>query len=240
MSSSNVENKMIVNEKQKVVVPPMRYVLNAFHSEDVCNQIDVFTKNDPTALEYVERVKVAIKQRTKPTVFGYIPAPPDVDITKQVIGVNGYFFKMTTTLCRVDFIWHDRIANIFHFWGPTTFSVVKALNSIRWRIQKCYENRQIACDDEDYSDMPALVPCDYDDLPDLISIEDAFEALKIKANAVEANANEVEAAVEAANAVEANANAVEAEEDTFEVVDSTAIYSRPPPAMMMRSLSDSF
>jgi len=158
-------------EKPKIMVPPIRYDLRKFLSNSVIEQVEVFTRNDSSATEFIENFKDKLLQRAHPTVFGYIPAPPDQDIIKQVIGLNGYFFKMTTTLCGVDFIWHNHTTQMFYFWGPTTFSVVKALNSIRWRIQKFYEmkfedNRRKAVadalaiikeDEEDNSEMPRLI-----------------------------------------------------------------------------------
>ena len=74
----------------------------------------------------------------KTWTFGFIPAPPHSEITKRVIGKNGYYFKMTTTLSEVGFIWHNRDTNKFLFWGPSPYNVVKAMNAIRWRIHKVY------------------------------------------------------------------------------------------------------
>ena len=67
------------------------------------------------------------------TTFGYMPAPPSVDVTKQVIGTDGYFFKLTTSNTGVDFIWHDRVKNNFLFWGEKQ-SVIQAMKIIRSRI----------------------------------------------------------------------------------------------------------
>jgi hypothetical protein len=193
----------------------MRYELSQHLSQAVLYHVEVFTQGDSSATEFVERFKATLNQRVKPTTFGYIPAPPNVDIIKQVIGVNGYFFKMTTTLCGVDFIWHNRTTNTFYFWGPTTFSVVKAMNSIRWRIQKFYEmkfanvvahnvvahNVVVVAqanvdDDEDYSDMPELVSNDdedYSDIPDLISCEELMKRMTVQEGQDEAHKDEDEA-----------------------------------------------
>ncbi len=69
------------------------------------------------------------------TTFGYLPAPPNADICKQVIGKDGYFFKLTTTNTNVDFIWHDRGGNNFLFWGEKA-NVIQAMKIIRSRIIK--------------------------------------------------------------------------------------------------------
>ncbi len=122
-------------------VPPMQYHLLHASVERVCSHIDELTKFDlasPAYLTDLKRMMYAHHQ-TKPIVFGYIPAPPNERITKQVIGTAGYYLKMTTTLCEVYFIWHDMDSNTFLFWAPSTYKIVKAMNSIRWRIVKCVE-----------------------------------------------------------------------------------------------------
>jgi len=69
------------------------------------------------------------------TTFGYMPAPPNADIAKQVIGKDGYYFKLTQTNANVDFIWHDRVKNCFLFWGERA-NVIQAMKIIRSRIIK--------------------------------------------------------------------------------------------------------
>ena len=91
-----------------------------------------------------------------PTVFSFIQAPSVKEITQQVIGSDGYYFKLTTIKNGVDFIWHDRDNNLFLFWGPNNFRVTRALNAISWRIRKITDQY----DDTDYSDMPPLISCD--------------------------------------------------------------------------------
>lgn len=68
------------------------------------------------------------------TTFGYLPAPTDAALTKQIIGKDGYYFKLTTTNTGVDFIWHDRKENHFLFWGPKA-CVVRAMKIIQSRIR---------------------------------------------------------------------------------------------------------
>ncbi len=196
-------NESMIMPKQQVIAPPMRYELRQFMPSDACEQIEVFTQHDTNVTDYVKQLKERLLQRAKPITFGYIPAPPDVDIIKQVIGSDGYFFKMTTTLCGVDFIWHNQTTKMFYFWGPTTFSVVKALNSIRWRIQKFYDTKASAAFDEDFSNMPKLL-----------------STAELMANEVaQANANEV-AQAQANEVAQANTNEVaqaQANEDVSEL-----------------------
>jgi len=152
-----------VSRKKKIVAPPMHYDLHTAPADCVYQHLRELTKHNNVATEYLRSIAHEIYAQRKPIVFGYIPAPPLEDITKQIIGEDGYFFKMTTTLCEVYFIWHDREANMFLFWGSNTFKVVKAMNSIRWRIFKCcdlYATQSTKASDEDeYADMPALISC---------------------------------------------------------------------------------
>jgi hypothetical protein len=171
--------------KPKIMAPPVQYPLIQTSPEKVCAHLDYLTRLDIASPNYLAHVKQTLyeQHQTKPIIFGYIPAPPLERITKQVIGYKGHFFKMTTTLCGVYFIWHDAEANMFCFWGASKFSVVKAMNSIRWRIVKCYElmneSAQQAStaeqafvaqqafamtddpetDEDFYADMPELVSC---------------------------------------------------------------------------------
>ena len=167
-------------QKQRITVPPTQYDLKNHTYEQICSfinqQITWGAYTTPEAIDavttFLETIKLKYNSGFTMT-YGYIPAPPYSEVTRRVIGTNGYFFKMTTTLSGVDFIWHDRITNMFLFWGASVFKVVKAMNSIRWRIQKCYsmpplppnrvEYQQVEdiSDDDDDDD-------DQDDIPDLI------------------------------------------------------------------------
>jgi hypothetical protein len=164
-------------EKKKVLAPPMQYDLRFVEAHMVYNHIAELTKNDLGATNYLAQIKPELEElqyKQKSVVFGYIPAPPHEDVTRQVIGLKGYFFKMTTSCCGVYFIWHDTVNNNFLFWGPSKFKVVKAMNSIRWRIFKFYEERNskyrrsaapepISDDEDEYADMPGLIPADDND-----------------------------------------------------------------------------
>jgi len=176
-------------QNQQIMAPPMRYDLKKNNYEQICSYINqqiawgAYPTLDATekALDFLKRLKENYNEGSVWT-FGYIPAPPHSEVTRRVIGVDGYFFKMTTTLSVIDFIWHDRITNMFLFWGPTNFRVVKAMNSIRWRIHKCYttppatpkrapyqyESIEDISEGEEENDRDT----DYDDVPDLISHKD--------------------------------------------------------------------
>jgi hypothetical protein len=97
--------------------------------DHICHLTQRFTVLDPEFTYWlIDRIG-----RRQFTTFGYMPAPPSVDVTKQVIGTDGYFFKLTTSNTGVDFIWHDRAKNNFLFWGEKQ-SVIQAMKIIRSRI----------------------------------------------------------------------------------------------------------
>ena len=169
-------------KKQQIVVPPMRYDLKQATGQTVLNHLihlmrlrdlsKPFDKMADYTVNFMQ--KLQNQHPAKMLTFGYIPAPPHSEITRRVIGIDGYFFKMTTTVSGIDLIWHDRENNTFLFWGTTIFNVVKAMNSIRWRIHKCYTTlppkrveyqdvEEISDDEEDNassSSMPELIDAD--------------------------------------------------------------------------------
>jgi hypothetical protein len=175
---SNITGKIYTSDapaKKKIIAPPIRYDLRVADVSTVYQHIKELTKDDQAASQYLAQIQPALYS-TAPNsiVFGYIPAPPNPAITRQIIGTNGHYFKMTTTICGIYFIWHDKTTNTFLFWGPSTFRTVKAMNSIYWRIVKYYEMAKEAQvkeaaaaaatnddddedDDDDYSDMPDLI-----------------------------------------------------------------------------------
>jgi hypothetical protein len=173
------EHEQQMPPRKHIMVPPMRYDLK----KQTLDQIKVFINQQitwgayptPEAMAIVNTFIKSIEEKYKngfQLTYGYIPAPPHSEVTRRVIGKDGYFFKMTTTVSGIDFIWHDRVTNMFLFWGSSVFNVVKAMNSIRWRIQKCYsmpppppkrtpyEGIEDISDDEDEDDMPELIDVD--------------------------------------------------------------------------------
>ena len=138
----SVARPQSAQQRPRIMAPPIQYDLRTANAQTVYNHINELTKHDVDASNYLESIKPLMFAQTNPLVFGYIPAPPLSNITQKVIGTHGYFFKMTTTLCGIYYIWHDNTDNTFLFWGPNTFKVVKALNSIRWRIIKHMQAEQ--------------------------------------------------------------------------------------------------
>lgn len=69
---------------------------------------------------------------------GFLYAPTDPDVTRQVIGKGGCYFHLTTQNCAIHFIWHDRQSNKFLFWGDK-FPLIRAMKIISSRIRKYSE-----------------------------------------------------------------------------------------------------
>jgi len=140
------QQQTTTQKKQQIVVPPMRYDLKQATGQTVLNHLIYlmrlrdFSKPLDKMADYTLNFmqKLQNQHPGKMFNFGYIPAPPHSEVTRRVIGTDGHFFKMTTSVSGVDLIWHDRENNTFLFWGSSVFNVVKAMNSIRWRIHKCY------------------------------------------------------------------------------------------------------
>jgi hypothetical protein len=136
---SAAQQESAMQPKTKVVVPPMRYQLSKLSRFEALTQISSLTHNFcdlPSGLVNWIHWDISSRQFTS---FGYIPAPPNVDMVKQIIGIDGYYLKLTTTNCGVDFIWHNRTTNEFHFWGEYS-RCIHAMNQIRYRICKVVES----------------------------------------------------------------------------------------------------
>jgi hypothetical protein len=139
----------------QVQLPPIHNELIPVNSFMVLNHIKDIAPN--VSSDFMLTLYNSLLDRYNkglPTVFGFIQAPCVPEITQQVIGAGGHYFKMTTVKAGIDFIWHDRINNVFLFWGPNNYRLTRALNAISWRIRKITEQY------DDYSDMPGLVACD--------------------------------------------------------------------------------
>jgi len=56
------------------------------------------------------------------------------DVMKQVIGRDGYYFKLTTENNMLDFIWHDMQSKSVFFWGASQGDINRAVGIIKSRI----------------------------------------------------------------------------------------------------------
>ena len=142
---NNEVDKKYVNQS-RIFVPPMYYNLYVCKYERlkcnieylIINNKFVGSKHKQNAICFLNKVYKEYPYNN--CVVGYIPSPSLIhkNIIQNIIGNNGYFFNKTMNNCNIDFIWHDHKTNMFYFWGRERENVTKAMNSIRWRIQKCY------------------------------------------------------------------------------------------------------
>tara|TARA_B110000211_G_scaffold234531_1_gene304615 strand:+ start:3116 stop:3493 length:378 start_codon:yes stop_codon:yes gene_type:complete len=92
---------------------------------------EAFLTLDP---DFVEHLLESV--HSTPVVWKLtVDAHNDAAITKQVIGTQGYYLRLTTNNTKCYFIWHDRLANVFHFWGGHD-EVKLAAGIISSRIRK--------------------------------------------------------------------------------------------------------
>jgi len=118
---------------------PKRYFkLTELTSRNALADIQAHTNNFDTQYGISTEFSNSLAQsldNDNTTFRGYIHAPTHTNTTKQVIGKDGCYFKLTTTNTRISFIWHDRTNNLFLFWGNKPH-IFKAMNIINSRIQQ--------------------------------------------------------------------------------------------------------
>ena len=113
------------------------YKLEKLEAEKALEDIRVITKDFSVELglipEFVEALKTKITTRGY-TFNGFLYAPKELDVIRQVIGKGGCYFHKTTNDCDIDFIWHNRETGQFVFWGDK-MNLIHAMDIIRTRIQ---------------------------------------------------------------------------------------------------------
>ena len=115
----------------------MYYSFTSLNAETALNEINTYTNDfDPVykiSQEFKDTLTSNINERDT-TLRGFLNVPQDPNIIRQVIGKGGCYFHMTTQNTGIDFIWHDRSANKFYFWG-TKFPLIRAMNIIHKRLE---------------------------------------------------------------------------------------------------------
>jgi hypothetical protein len=85
-------------------------------------------------VEYIAKMTENITKR-KRTWTGFIDAPDEVAIIKQVIGKNGVHLKNITAQYAVDLIWHDHPTKKFFVWGAKQH-LISALYGLQRQINR--------------------------------------------------------------------------------------------------------
>ena len=132
------DNTVEVSSPQTGKLEPMYYKLEEMPSRDALSKIEKLTNDFDSSSKMTPEFVTSIRSKldTDESIMeGFLYAPTDSDITRQVIGKDGCYFHMTTKQQDIAMIWHDRsVARpVFRFWG-TKFNVIKAMNIIRHRI----------------------------------------------------------------------------------------------------------
>ena len=128
-------------QKKKIIVPPTWFNLVPINAYHMLSNIGYLTNGFRDLPQEVAEW-ILMDAHSRPfSSYGSIPAPPSNDLVKQIIGIDGYYLKLTTKNNRVDFIWHDRVRNEFQFWGEYQ-SCVNAMKAIRYRICKYVEGNK--------------------------------------------------------------------------------------------------
>lgn len=116
--------------------PKIYFKFTPLDAETALNEISTYTNDfDPIykiSAEFKETLTNSINSRDT-TLRGFLNVPENPDIIRQVIGKGGCYFHMTTSNTGIDFIWHDRSANKFFFWG-TKYPLIRAMNIISKRL----------------------------------------------------------------------------------------------------------
>ena len=115
----------------------MYFKFTELDAETALNEINTYTNDfDPIykiSPEFKDTLTENINGR-ETTQRGFLNVPQDPNIIRQVIGRGGCYFHMTTQNTGIDFIWHDRSANKFFFWG-TKYPLIRAMNIIHKRLE---------------------------------------------------------------------------------------------------------
>ena len=146
--NSNYENKVYYK---------LEKVEAAQTLEDIKTLTNGFSVELGITPEFVEKLTARVTERGY-AFRGFLYAPKNTDVTKQVIGKGGCYFHQTTEKCNIDFIWHNRenYPGKFEFWGDKK-EVIKAMDIIRSRIynhnEQAYQQSR-----NNYSNKPRYQP----------------------------------------------------------------------------------
>jgi len=116
----------------------MYFKLTPIPSRNALTRIEQLTNNfDPEfkiSTDFVQSLRTRLD--SDDTIMeGFLYAPTDSDVCRQVIGAGGCYFHQTTTQQDIAMIWHDRTPHrpVFRFWGKK-YNLIRAMNIIKHRI----------------------------------------------------------------------------------------------------------
>ena len=135
----NIESSSInYNNQNHNSMDKMYYKLQQITSKNALQKIETLTNNFNDSCKMTQEFIDTLRKNldNENIIFeGFLYAPTDSNITRQVIGRNGCYFHQTTEKQGIEMIWHDTsVARpVFRFWGQKA-NVIKAMNIIRHRI----------------------------------------------------------------------------------------------------------
>ena len=116
----------------------MYFKLTSTPSRDALTRIEQLTNNfDPEfniSADFVQSLRTRLD--SDDTIMeGFLYAPTNSGVCRQVIGTGGCYFHQTTTQQDIAMIWHDRTPHrpVFRFWGQK-YNLIRAMNIIKHRI----------------------------------------------------------------------------------------------------------
>jgi hypothetical protein len=131
-------NSQSLNYTQRPIAPRMYYKFSHLTADQALQHINKLTNNfapeSGIAPEFIENLHNELDTRGY-TLYGFLYAPSNVEVVKQVIGKGGCYFHKTTEECSIDFLWHNREQNRFEFFGSKA-NLIHAMDIIRSRIEK--------------------------------------------------------------------------------------------------------
>ena len=130
VSNTNIDsNTNMDSNPPKQHRKPIYFKFTEEPGSNAINHINRLTNNfDPQygiPIQFVTDLKNTLAN-SQSTLQGFLYAPTDPDITRQVIGKGGCYFHLTTHNCKI------------HFWGDK-YPLIRAMKIISSRIRK-YSN----------------------------------------------------------------------------------------------------
>ena len=117
---------------------PMYYKILSKGSRVVYHEIKDRTENFKLVSnpEYANNLSTVLNGRNLTVYYGFLNQPDSDDINKRVIGKGGFYLHKTTSDQNVLFIWRNSETKQYEFWSLQRQSLIRAMDSIRYRIHK--------------------------------------------------------------------------------------------------------
>ena len=114
--------------------------VSVINSKTAYSQISYHLNNNFNNLpKYLQNKLQSLNENLSDTYYCAIDVSKlDIDVIKQVIGKEGYYFYLNTNIHNIHFIWHNKEKHIFEFWGCHA----QGINDAYYAIQQRIKNKQ--------------------------------------------------------------------------------------------------